>query len=41
VALNAVFLRTAPIDRLAGQLDVASTPGRYILGDLGGRIVAR
>jgi basic amino acid/polyamine antiporter, APA family len=40
VALNAVFLRTAPIDRLAGQLDVASIAGRYIFGDLGGRIVA-
>jgi basic amino acid/polyamine antiporter, APA family len=40
VALNAVFLRTAPIDKLAGQLDVASIAGRYIFGDLGGRIVA-
>jgi APA family basic amino acid/polyamine antiporter len=40
VALNAVFLRTAPIDRLAGQIDVASIAGRYIFGDLGGRIVA-
>jgi len=40
VALNTVFLRTAPIDRLAGQLDVASIAGRYIFGDLGGRIVA-
>jgi APA family basic amino acid/polyamine antiporter len=40
VALNAVFLRTAPIDRLAGQLDVASIAGHYIFGDLGGRIVA-
>jgi APA family basic amino acid/polyamine antiporter len=40
VALNAVFLHTAPIDRLAGQLDVASVSGRYIFGDVGGRIVA-
>jgi APA family basic amino acid/polyamine antiporter len=40
VALNAVFLRTAPIDKLAGQIDVASIAGRYIFGDLGGRIVA-
>jgi APA family basic amino acid/polyamine antiporter len=40
VALNAVFLRTAPIDRLAGQIDVASIAGRYIFGDFGGRIVA-
>ena len=40
VALNAVFLLTAPIDRLSGQLDVASISGRYIFGDVGGRIVA-
>jgi basic amino acid/polyamine antiporter, APA family len=40
VALNAVFLRTAPLDKLAGQIDVASIAGRYIFGDLGGRIVA-
>ena len=40
VALNAVFLRTAPIDKLAGQLDVATISGRYIFGDVGGRIVA-
>src|SRR5665213_3321192 len=39
VALNAVFLHTAPIDKLAGQLDVASIAGRYIFGELGGRIV--
>src|SRR6185312_9846092 len=40
VALNAVFLHTAPIDKLAGQLDVAVVSGRYIFGDVGGRIVA-
>jgi len=40
VALNAVFLYTAPIDKLAGQLEVASISGRYIFGDVGGRIVA-
>lgn len=39
VALNAVFLHTAPIDKLAGQLDVARISGSYIFGDLGGRIV--
>src|SRR5437764_4360231 len=39
VALNAVFLHTAPIDRLSGQLDVASISGRYIFGDICGRIV--
>jgi APA family basic amino acid/polyamine antiporter len=40
VALNAVFLHSAPIDKLAGQLDVASISGRFIFGDIGGRIVA-
>jgi basic amino acid/polyamine antiporter, APA family len=40
IALNAVFLYTAPIDKLAGQLEVASISGRYIFGDVGGRIVA-
>lgn len=39
VALNAVFLYTTPIDKLAGQLDVASIAGTAIFGDLGGRIV--
>jgi APA family basic amino acid/polyamine antiporter len=40
VALNAVFLHTAPVDKLAGQLDVAVVSGRHIFGDVGGRIVA-
>jgi APA family basic amino acid/polyamine antiporter len=40
VVLNAVFLHTAPIDQLAGQLDVASISGRHIFGDFGGRVVA-
>src|SRR5258708_9655708 len=39
VALNAVFLHTAPIDELAGQLDVARISGGYIFGEFGGRIV--
>jgi basic amino acid/polyamine antiporter, APA family len=39
VALNAVFLHTAPIDRLAGQLDVARIAGTYVFGEIGGRIV--
>ena len=39
VALNAVFLHTAPIDKLAGQLDVARVSGSYIFGEIGGRIV--
>ena len=39
VALNAVFLHTAPIDKLAGQIDVARISGTHIFGELGGRIV--
>src|SRR5580704_8711771 len=39
VALNAVFLRVAPIDKLAGQLDVAVVAGRHIFGEAGGRVV--
>jgi APA family basic amino acid/polyamine antiporter len=40
IALNAVFLRAAPIDRLAGQLDVARIAGSFIFGEVGGRIVS-
>ena len=40
VALNAVFLHTAPIEKLAGQLDVARISGGYIFGEVGGRIVS-
>jgi APA family basic amino acid/polyamine antiporter len=40
VALNAVFLLSVPIDRLAGQLQVASIAGSHIFGELGGRLVA-
>src|SRR5579862_3237489 len=39
VALNAIFLHTAPIDKLAGQLDVARIAGTYMFGEIGGRIV--
>jgi APA family basic amino acid/polyamine antiporter len=39
VALNAVFLHTAPIDKLAGQIDVARIAGTYVFGEVGGRIV--
>jgi APA family basic amino acid/polyamine antiporter len=39
VALNAVFLYTAPSGKLAGQLDVARISGSHIFGELGGRIV--
>jgi APA family basic amino acid/polyamine antiporter len=40
VALNAVFLHTAPIEALAGQIDVARIAGSYIFGETGGRIVS-
>ncbi|MES2194092.1 MAG: amino acid permease [Pseudomonadota bacterium] len=39
VALNAVFLHTAPSSELAGQLDVARISGAHIFGEFGGRIV--
>jgi APA family basic amino acid/polyamine antiporter len=39
VGLNALFLLTTPVDRLAGQVSVASVAGEYIFGDIGGRIV--
>jgi APA family basic amino acid/polyamine antiporter len=40
VALNALFLYSTPIDRLAGQINVAAVAGKQIFGDLGGRVVA-
>jgi APA family basic amino acid/polyamine antiporter len=40
VALNAIFLYTAPMDKLSGQLDVARIAGSSIFGEAGGRIVA-
>lgn len=39
VLLNAVFLSTTPIDRMAGQLDVAQIAGASIFGPFGGRMV--
>jgi basic amino acid/polyamine antiporter, APA family len=39
VDLNAVFLYTTPIERMAGQIDVALIAGQHIFGDAGGRIV--
>ncbi len=39
VGLNAVFLRVAPMQSLAGQLDVAVVAGRYIFGEAGARAV--
>ena len=39
VSLNAVFLRVAPIESLAGQLDVAVIAGRSVFGETGARAV--
>ena len=39
VALNAVFLYTTPVDKMAGQVDVALIAGKQIFGDAGGRLV--
>jgi APA family basic amino acid/polyamine antiporter len=40
VALNATFLRAAPMSELAGQIDVGLIAGRHIFGEDGGRFVA-
>jgi basic amino acid/polyamine antiporter, APA family len=40
VALNAVFLYTTPMDKMAGQLNVAQIAGAQIFGETGGRLVA-
>jgi basic amino acid/polyamine antiporter, APA family len=40
VALNAVFLYTTPMAKLAGQMNVAQIAGAEIFGDAGGRLVA-
>jgi APA family basic amino acid/polyamine antiporter len=39
VGLNAVFLYTTPIDRLAGKIPVAVIAGAHIFGETGARIV--
>jgi APA family basic amino acid/polyamine antiporter len=39
VGLNAVFLATTPIAKMAGQVEVALVAGKHIFGDAGGRIV--
>jgi APA family basic amino acid/polyamine antiporter len=39
VGLNAVFLYTTPMDKLAGQLDVAVVVGRHMFGEMGARVV--
>jgi basic amino acid/polyamine antiporter, APA family len=40
VALNAVFLYTTPMEKMAGQINVAQVVGREIFGEVGGRVVA-
>jgi basic amino acid/polyamine antiporter, APA family len=40
VGLNAVFLYTTPIEKMAGQINVAQIVGNHIFGESGGRIVA-
>jgi APA family basic amino acid/polyamine antiporter len=40
VALNAVFLYTTPMAKMAGQINVAQIAGAEIFGDAGGRLVA-
>lgn len=39
VLLNAVFLATTPIDKMAGQIDVAQIAGAAMFGPFGGRLV--
>ena len=40
LALNAVFLRVAPIAELAGQIDVARVAAVHIFGAAGGRLMS-
>jgi APA family basic amino acid/polyamine antiporter len=40
VALNAVFLYTTPMAKMAGQMNVAQVAGAEIFGETGGRLVA-
>lgn len=40
VALNAVFLYTTPMSKMAGQINVAQIAGAEIFGEAGGRLVA-
>ena len=37
VALNAVFLKVAPMDAMAGQVEVGYVAAEYAFGDVGGR----
>jgi basic amino acid/polyamine antiporter, APA family len=38
-ALNAVFLMTAPVQEMSGQLEVGLIAGKHIFGENGGRVV--
>lgn len=40
VPLNYVFLKTVPMNELAGQIEVGALSGLKIFGDIGGQIVA-
>ena len=40
VGLNAVFLYTTPMEKMAGQINVAQIAGAHIFGEAGGRVVA-
>ena len=40
IMLNYVFLRTAPIETMKGQADVAAVSARYIFGDNGARLIS-
>ncbi|MDA7947876.1 MAG: amino acid permease [Hyphomicrobiaceae bacterium] len=39
VGLNALFLYTTPMDKMAGQVEVALVAGKHIFGETGGDIV--
>lgn len=39
VSLNAVFLYTTPMEKMAGQVEVALVAGTHIFGETGGRLV--
>jgi APA family basic amino acid/polyamine antiporter len=39
VGLNAMFLHTTPIPKMAGELRVALVAGQHVFGDVGGKIV--
>jgi APA family basic amino acid/polyamine antiporter len=40
VALNAVFLHAAPVDELAGKIEIGQIAATHIFGNAGGRIMA-